>query len=180
MPGYQHNVTGFFNRRSSAEATLEQLLRAGLRPEQLQIITAASLRTHHGRQQREELALQSMLNDGLLGAALGSGIGILVQIGLLLSGTQLFALGPLLSPPLLIGWGAFIGGFLGGLIGVVGAAVCAGTATAPWREPMALYSGDVILLAQTCNAQETSLTRTAIWAAAGLCRDLNVRGQITR
>lgn len=180
MAGYQHNVTGFFNRRSSAEATLGQLLLAGLRPEQLQIIAAASVRTHHGRQQQEELALQSMLNDGLLGAAIGSGIGILLQIGLLLSDTQLFALAPQLSPPFLIGWGAFIGGFLGALAGVLGAAVCAGTVTASWREPMALYSGDVILLAKTCSASQTRLARTAIWATAGLCRDLNMRGQINR
>lgn len=176
MPSYQHNVSGFFTQRGPAEATLNHLLQHGLRPEQVQIIAAASIAPPHEHQRTQAIALQRMLNDGLLGTALGSGIGIVLQIGLIISGISLFSASSLLSPMLLIGWGAFVGGFLGCLIGVVGAAACTGNLAHRGRAPMALYAGDVVLLAHTCNARETALTRSAIQASAGLCRDTRIAG----
>ncbi|MEO4046031.1 hypothetical protein AAFN46_02925 [Pseudomonas sp. CAU 1711] len=117
MHSYLHNVSGFYLRRDLAETTLAQLLRLGLRNKQLQIIAADSSPATALAQGHRHALLKNLLTCSIAGAAGGITFGVLLEVALLLGDTSPLGTWLLLSPAMLLGWGALGGALLGGALG---------------------------------------------------------------
>lgn len=158
MQGYSHHVSGFFVRHEDAEAALSALVASGLPRQRLQLFAAdaAAPKTN------SNVALQNVLIDGGIGAAVGTGIsGTLMAMNV-----SLFFASPLLAPLMMLGWGASLGGVVGGAVGAT-----AGNGNKEgWLADMisdAISSGQVVLVAQTESMQETAIAREVIRSAVG-------------
>ncbi|MDD2162691.1 MULTISPECIES: hypothetical protein [Pseudomonas] len=174
MDLYRHHVSGFFSQRSSAEQALAQLIQRGMHSEQLQIVASnADAPPAPAPRAKSNRVLKNMLIDIAIGTGIGIGIGALIAVAMIVSEASLFYASPLLAPLALMGMSGFIGGFLGS---VIGASSAAGT---HHGRLVALVSksithGDVVLVAQTDNEQQTSMAREVIEATAGLVKDINM------
>lgn len=174
MDLYRHHVSGFFSQRSTAEQALAQLIQRGLLSEQLQIVaTGSNAPPAPAPQARSNKVLKDMLIDIAIGTGIGIGIGALIAVALIVSEVSLFYASPLLAPFALTGMGGFIGGFLGSVIGASASAGQHHGRVAKLVEK-AITHGDVVLVAQTHNAEETSMAREVIKATAGLVKDINM------
>lgn len=174
MDIYRHHVSGFFSQRSTAEQALTQLIKRGMHSEQLQIVASnADAPPAPAPQARSNKVLRDMLIDIAIGTGIGIGIGALIAVALIVSEVSLFYASPLLAPFALMGMGGFIGGFLGSVIGAsAGAGQHHGRVAK--QVDKAITRGDVVLVAQTHNEQETSMAREVIKATAGLVKDINM------
>lgn len=171
MHRYLHNVSGFYLQRDLAETTLKQLLRLGLRSQQLQIIAADSNGPPPSRAADRRMALlKSILRFGGIGAAAGIMLGGVVEI-VLLGETRALGPWPLLSPAMLLGWSA-LGGALIGCNLALGAAPL-------WRSGANNTDNDVLLVVQTHNERETAIAHEAIKVSADLCKDTDMRADKT-
>lgn len=174
MDLYRHHVSGFFSQRSTAEQALAQLIQRGMHSEQLQIVSSGSNASPApAPQARSNRVLRDMLIDIAIGAGMGIGIGALMAVALIVSEASLFYASPLLAPFALMGMGGFIGGFLGS---VIGASSAPGQHHGRFAKLVSksITHGDVVLVAQTHNAQETSMARDVIKTTAGLVKDINM------
>lgn len=173
MDLYRHHVSGFFSQRSTAEQALAQLVQRGLHSEQLQIVASSVCApTVSVSPARSKKALQNRLLDTSIGAGIGIGMGALLAVTLIVSDASLFYAGPLLASFALMAAGGFVGGFLGR---VIGASAFASKPNGRVNTPAShTVYGDVVLVAQTHNPQETSMAREVIKATAGLVKDINM------
>lgn len=174
MDLYRHHVSGFFTQRSSAEQALAQLVQRGMHDEQLEIVAGnADALPATAAQGKSNKVLKDMLVDITIGVGIGIGIGALIAVALLVSETSLLRASPLLAPLSLMGMGGFIGGFLGS---VIGASSAAGQHHGRFAKQVskAITHGDVVLVAQTHNEQETRMAREVIRATSGLVKDVNM------
>ncbi|MEO4045911.1 hypothetical protein AAFN46_02315 [Pseudomonas sp. CAU 1711] len=168
MHSYQHHVSGFYLRRARAEAGLAQLLRSGLRREQLQIIAANSNGPATSRPAGSGPArLGNILTYGISGMAIGAVLGLLLEVVLLGEGgpwsAWLLPLGPVMR--------------LGGLI-LAGAVLgCMTGAATLWQSTWASDEDDVLLVAQTHSASETAIAHEVMKASAELCSDTDMRSE---
>lgn len=174
MDTYRHHVSGLFSQRSTAEEALSQLIKRGMRREQLQIVANnADAPPAPAPQARSNKVLRDMLIDIAIGTGIGIGIGALIAVALIVSEASLFYASPLLAPFSLMGMGGFIGGFLGSVIGAsAGAGQHHGRVAK--RVDEAITHSDVVLVARTHNEQQTSMAREVITASAGLVKDINM------
>ncbi|MDF3196936.1 hypothetical protein [Pseudomonas sp. 1928-m] len=174
MDLYRHHVSGFFSQRSTAEQALAQLLQRGMRNEQLQIVASnADAPPAPAPQAKSNKVLKDMLVDIAIGTGMGIGIGALLAVALIVSEVSLFHASPMLAPLSLMAMGGFIGGFLGS---VIGASSAAGQHHGRFATLVskAITHGDVVLVAQTHNEQETRMAREVIRATSGLVKDINM------
>ncbi|PTS86647.1 hypothetical protein DBR00_00895 [Pseudomonas sp. HMWF032] len=179
MDLYHHHISGFFSQRSNAEQALAQLIQRGMHSEQLQIFSSGIqaqpeqvAQTSRNRQWRDRLI------DIAIGMAIGIGIGALIAVALIVSEARLLYTSALLAPFALMGMGAFMGGALGS---VIGASASTGLQHGKLTKRLdkTVGHGDVVLLAQTHSAQETTLAREVIKATAGLVKDINMANDRT-
>lgn len=161
MNEYRHHVSGFFADREAAERTRSQLIEQGLPAENVEV--------HSSRPQPEPPAavrsnevLKAVIVDGAIGAAVGTGIGVLAQVALIAANVSLFVASPLVAPLALLGWGASLGGF-------IGAASGAGDREGDFSDLVrdAIASGQVVLVAKTRGEEESVTARAVIGAAVG-------------
>jgi hypothetical protein len=105
-------------------------------------------------------ALKDMLVDGAIGGAAGVGAGALTELALVATNVTLFVASPLLAPLALLGWGATIGATVGALVGI-------DKKEAPLSALIrdALAQGQVVLVADTQNPEETELASEVIQSA---------------
>ncbi|HEK0085360.1 hypothetical protein [Pseudomonas aeruginosa] len=165
MHSYQHNVSGFYLRRVRAEATLAQLLRRGLPREQLRIIAANSNGPATSWPAgRHSARLNNLLIYGTYGMAIGFVLGLLLEM-LLLGDSSPWNTGLPFSSAVRLGGVALAGAILGTMVGV------AILGQANWASD----EGDVLLVAQTHSARETSIAHEVMRASAELCSDTDVR-----
>ena len=174
MDLYRHHVSGFFTQRSTAEQALAQLIQRGMHHEQLEIVAGnADAPPAPAPQAKSNKVLKDMLVDIAIGGGMGIGIGALLAVALIVSEVSLFHASPILAPFSLMGMGGFIGGFLGS---VIGASSGAGQHHGRFAKLVskAITHGDVVLVAQTHNEQETRMAREVIRATSGLVKDINM------
>lgn len=172
MNEYRHHVSGFFAHRDEAESTLSGLVEQGFPRERIHIYTADSTSSSPAQEAKSDGVLKDVLVDGAIGTALGTGIGALGTVALAATSVSLFIASPLVAPLMLIGWGASIGGLIG---------AAAGTAADSknkqgWLSDLigdAIASGQVVLVAETLNEQETASAREAIKDSVGKYKDTN-------
>ncbi|MBB2497497.1 hypothetical protein [Aquipseudomonas ullengensis] len=172
MDSYHHTVWGFFPHRAPAEDTLLQLVRRGLHSDRLQII-ADDADAPPAPDTRSNRTLQDVLIPGGIGASIGIGLGALAEVVLLINHISLFSTGPLITPLILPGWGALIGGFLGSVIGAGSDAGKHAERTCA-QVSDAASQGDVVLLADTRSERETAIAREVIKASSGLYKDIDM------
>ena len=175
MANYRHHVSGFFAKREEADSALAQLVEHGLAHEQLHIFATKLPPAAAGLNAESNGVLKDMLVDAGKGTAIGTGIGALAEVGLVMANVSFFVASPLLAPLMLLGWGASIGG-------LVGAAVGADSNTHRtkdndgWFSQLvrdAISSGHVVLVVETRTEQETAVARNIIEASIGYSKDEN-------
>ncbi len=172
MNEYRHHVSGFFTHRDDAERTLSVLVEQGLPREQMHVYTADSASSSPAQEAKSDGMLKDVLVDGAIGTAVGTGIGALGTVALAATSVSLFVASPLVAPLVLIGWGASLGGLIGAAAGTT-----AGSGNKEgWLSDLigdAIKSGQVVLVAETRNEQETESARAAIKDSVGKYKDSN-------
>ncbi len=173
MNEYRHHVSGFFAHRDEAERALSEIAEQGLPRERMQIYTANSTSFSPAQEAKSDGVLQDVLVDGAIGTAVGTGIGALGSVALAATSVTLFIASPLIAPLMLIGWGASIGGLIGAATG----ATAAPGKREGWLSDLigdAIASGQVVLVAETRNEQETANAREVIKDSVGNYKDTDM------
>lgn len=175
MDDYRHHVSGFFPHRDKADRTLAQLVERGLPAAQLEIFDG---KTDTPQTQSNEV-LKNVVVDGVIGTAVGGGLGGLATIGLVAANVSLFIASPLIAPLTMLGWGASLGGFIGATVGASSKAV---EKEGHFADLIldAIKSGDVVLVADTRTPEQTAIAREVISAAVGEYKDLNVGPEVEK
>lgn len=110
-------------------------------------------------QEGSNAARNDMLVDGAIGAAIGIGLGALVELAIVMANVSLFVVSPYLAPLALLGWGATLGATLGAIVGV---GRKEGRLPALIRDATA--KGQSVLVVQTQTEQDTSMVRAHLTA----------------
>jgi len=163
---YRHYVSGFFANRADAQRIRAELSALGLPVERIHLFDAEAATPMPAPPASSNEVLKSMVVDGAIGTAVGTGVGALAQLALVAANVSLFIASPLIAPLAMLGWGASLGGF-------IGAAVGAGTKEGGFAALVgdAIAKGQIVLVAETLTEQETRTARLAIQSATGDCTD---------
>jgi hypothetical protein len=167
MTTYIHHVSGFFAQRDEANNAVEKVIAQGIARERVQIYSADSPVTKHEAEESSNKVLKDVLVDGGIGTAVGTGIGALIQVGLIAANVTLFIASPLIAPLVLLGWGASIGGVVGASIG---AAENAKPLSALVED--AIKSGQIVVVVETHSEAETAIAQEVIKASIGDYKDV--------
>jgi hypothetical protein len=172
MNPYRHHVSGFFAHRAEAESALSKLVERGVPSDRLWIFDNTSALPVLGPQANSNEVLTNVLVDGVIGTAVGVGIGALGEIALVAASVSLFIASPLIAPLAMMGWGASIGGIIGA---ASGASAAAGKKEGRLADLIrdAISSGQFVLVAETRSEQETTIAREIIQAAVGEYKDIS-------
>lgn len=166
MDEYRHHVSGFFARRQEAEEAFSRLIDRGLPRSQLYIVEADSAPHVAAPQSDSNAVLKDVFVDGAVGAAVGTGIGALAEVGLVAANVSLFIASPLIAPLVMLGWGASLGGLIGSAVGAESHAENKdGKFSALIRD--AISRGQVVLVAETRTKHETEIAAEIIKASVG-------------
>lgn len=117
MDTHRHYVSGFFVNRTDAHNIVIQLADHGIPRERIHIYDKDSLMPDHVAKDSDDAVLKDILVDGGIGAAVGTGVGALIEVGLIAANVTLFVASPLIAPLVLLGWGATLGGLIGASAG---------------------------------------------------------------
>ncbi len=160
MDEKNHIVSGIYTSRAEAESVRDQLLARGLPLAQTNIVDDVKT-AGNTRMVVDDIALKDVLVDGSIGAAVGTGIGALAQVALVVANVSLFVASPLIAPLAMLGWGAALGGVVGA---VVGAEKSEDRTDGKFSELVldAIRSGHVVLIAHTRSVEETAMVREVI------------------
>lgn len=160
MDEQQHIVSGIYTSRAEAESVRDGLLERGLSPGQLNIVEHALI-DGNGAMAEDDQALKDVLVDGSIGAVVGTVIGGLGEVALVAANVTLFVASPLVAPLFMLGWGAFLGGFVGA---VAGAEKPEARKDGKLSDLVldAIRSGHVVLIAHTRTLEETDVARIYI------------------
>jgi len=160
MDEKNHIVSGIYTSHAEAEAVRDRLVEHGLPRGQMNIVENTTT-DGNTKMVEDNEALKDVLIDGSIGTAVGAVIGGLGQVALVATSVTLFVANPVVAPLFMLGWGAFIGGFVGAAIGV----------EKPKEKTEgklselvldAIRSGHVVLIAHTRTAEETRLVRDLV------------------
>jgi hypothetical protein len=174
MNEYRHHVSGFFAHRDAAESTLSRLLAGGLPRDRVQIFTPNSVPPVSPQaEKKSDDVLRDVLVDATIGTAVGTGLGALGEVALVAANVSLFIASPLIAPLMMLGWGAS----LGALIGAAAGATKGKGHKHGWFSDLvhdAIMNGQVVLVAETRDEQETAAAREIIKASVGAFEDVAV------
>jgi hypothetical protein len=160
MDQQAHIVSGIYTSRAEAEAVRDRLVESGVLREQVSIADDARAATSSKMVEDDE-ALRDVVVDGAVGAAVGTGLGVVAEVALIAANVTLFVASPLIGPLALLGWGAALGGLVGAAVG----------AEQPDERKEgkfsdfvldAIRSGHVVLVAQTRTEAEATLVRDIV------------------
>jgi len=151
MDNYRHHLSGFFAHQSQAESSINKLVDIGIPRDRIRLFNKDSAFLSHTAKNSDDVVLKDILVDGAIGTAVGTGLGALVEIGLVAANVTLFIASPLLAPLALLGWGASIGG-------IVGASVGAAEKIKPLSDLVhdAVLKGQVVVVVETLAPEETA------------------------
>lgn len=170
MTDYRHHVSGFFVKREEANIAYCKLIDRGLLPEQLGIYDNQTAATEPASAANSNATLKKLIVDGAIGAAIGTGLGILAELGLVAANVTLFIASPLLAPLALLGWGASLGGVVGAVIGSESSNRSDGKFADMVQD--AIMHGQVVLVAHTFNEKDTVVAQEVIKESVGDFNDM--------
>jgi len=164
MAEYRHYVSGFFGHRKDADASLALLVSQGLQRERLHIFSTGRGSVPAKSESDSDNVLKDMLTTGAIGSAVGTGMGALAEVGLVMANVSLFVASPLVAPLMLLGWGASLGGLMGA---TVGAAKHTQNKDGWFSELIrdAISNGHVVLVADTWSPHETEIAQAVLHSA---------------
>ena len=101
---------------------------------------------------------------------MGTGVGALIEVGLIAANVTLFAASPILAPLVLMGWGAGIGG-------IIGASAGAAEHAKPLSNLVhdAVVSGLLVIVVETKSEAETTAVAGIIKEKVGDYNDVAVK-----
>jgi hypothetical protein len=169
MTEYRHHVSGFFVKREEAEMGFSKLIERGLPPEQLRIYDNETAAREPSPDTNSNTTLKNLIVDGAIGAAVGTGLGVLAEVALAAANVTLFIASPLLAPLAMLGWGASLGGVVGAVIGSESSTKKEGKFADLVQD--AIMNGQVVLVAQTRTELETSTAQEILKEAVGDYKD---------
>jgi hypothetical protein len=160
MDEKNHIVSGIYTSRAEAEVVRERLLARNLPLAQTNVVDNVQT-AGNTKMVVDDIALKDVLVDGSIGAAVGTGIGALAEVALVVANVSLFVASPLIAPLAMLGWGAALGGVVGA---VVGADKSEDRTDGKFSDLVldAIRSGHVVLIAHTRSVEETALVREVI------------------
>ncbi|MER2626414.1 MAG: hypothetical protein ABTS22_21075, partial [Accumulibacter sp.] len=94
MDQQSHIVSGIYTSRAEAEAVCDRLIERGLLREQVNIVDHAQP-VGNSRMADDDEALKDVLVDGAVGAAVGTGLGVVAEVALIAANVTLFVASPL-------------------------------------------------------------------------------------
>lgn len=158
----EHIVSGIYTSHAAAEKICDQLVGRGLQKKQIHIVESnASVDTINRKMVTDDNTLRNVLVDGVVGASVGTGLGVIAELALVAANVTLFVASPLIAPLAMLGWGAALGGVAGAAIG--------SNSVAKNKEGRfsdlvmdAIRSGHVVLVVHTSTEAETTLVRTCV------------------
>jgi hypothetical protein len=171
MTGYTHHVSGFFVKPEEAQIALSKLNARGIPNVQLSIYDNNTDLVQRSPDTNSNTALNNLIVDGAVGAAVGTGLGILAEVALLAADVSLFIASPLLAPLALMGWGASLGGVVGAMVGSKSTEKADGRFADLVHD--AIMNGQVVLVAKTLSEAETAIAQEVIKDAVGEFKDVH-------
>lgn len=175
MGQYRHHVSGFFIYQEDAETARSRLFAQGIPPAQVHLFTADSAPPEEAPPAESNKVLTSVIKDGVIGTAVGLGVGALTEVTLVATSVSLFVANPLIPTLALLGWGAGLGGILGAVFGASNyieenQSKKEGKLSALIQD--AVLSGQIVLVAETRSKTETEIARKIIEEAIGEFQDI--------
>jgi hypothetical protein len=170
MTDYRHHVSGFFVKRDEANIAYRKLVDRGLLPEQLGIYDNQTAAREPATDANSNATLKNLIVDGAVGAAIGTGLGVLAEVGLVAANVTLFIASPLLAPLAMLGWGASLGGVVGAVIG----SESSNKTDSKFADMVqdAIMHGQVVLVASTFSEKDTAIAQEVIKESVGEFSDL--------
>jgi hypothetical protein len=170
MTGYTHHVSGFFVKQVEAQIALSKLNARGIPNGQLSIYDNFREANERSPGSNSNAMLKALIVDGVMGAAVGTGIGVLAEIGLMVANVSLFIASPLLAPLAVLGWGASLGGIVGAVIGSESTGKTDGKFADLVHD--AIMNGQVVLVVKTLTEAETAIAKEVIKESVGAFNDV--------
>jgi len=173
MDTYRHHVSGFFAHREQAESASSRLVERGLPRNRLQIFDATQAPPAPTPLAVSDNVLKDVIVDGAIGAAVGTGIGALAELALVVANVSLFVASPLIAPRVMLGWGASLGCLVGAS---AGAAPGGAEHKDGWFGDLvrdAISNGQVVLVVETLTEGETLVAREIVRTSVGDYTDVN-------
>jgi hypothetical protein len=170
MTGYTHHVSGFYIKQEEAQIALSKLNARGIPEGQLSIYDNVTEANERSPGTDSNAMLKALIVDGVMGAAVGTGIGVLAEIGLMVANVSLFIASPLLAPLAMLGWGASLGGVVGAVIGSESIGKTDGKFADLVHD--AIMNGQVVLVAKTLTEAETAIAQQVIKESVGAFNDV--------
>jgi hypothetical protein len=158
----RHHLAGFFADVADAQVARSGLEQRGLPSAQLQIFGAESAAPVSLPTADHSAVLLGLALNGAVGSALGTGVGVLAELGLVPSNASPFVAGPPVTPLAMLGWGA------GG--GTMAEPVTQALKPDDWFFDIlrdAVASGQFVLLAEARSAQEMAIAAEVLEASVG-------------
>lgn len=174
MAKYNHFVSGFFANREEAKLIGVTLIEHGVPRERLQLFHTDTPTHSPAPKDDSNAVLKDVLVDGIIGTAVGTGLGGLAEVALVATNVSLFIASPLLAPLVMMGWGASLGGLLGATIG---ASKSVDATSAPddavkesWLSDLirdSISNGQTVLVVNAQSEQEAEVARKVLKTAVG-------------
>ena len=163
MNSENHIVSGIYASRAEAERARSLLVERGMPLRQLKIVERARADDSSPDLDDADNVLKEVLVDGTVGTLVGTGLGAIGQVALVVANVTLFAASPLVGPLAMLGWGAALGGIVGAVAGANKGAKHEGKFADVIH--YAIRSGHVTLIAETMNSNEKALATEVIGAS---------------
>ncbi|TXT41468.1 MAG: hypothetical protein FD135_254 [Comamonadaceae bacterium] len=169
MYEYTHHVSGFFVKREEAQMAFYKLNARGIPLDQLKIYDNEKASREPAADANSNTLLENMVVDGAVGAAVGTGVGVLAEVALVVANVSLFIL---VAPLAMLGWGASLGGVIGAAVGSESTEKKDGKLSDLVQD--AIMNGQVVLVAKTHSEQETDIAQEVIKEAVGDFKDVRI------
>ncbi len=174
MQPQRHYVSGFFAQRGLAQDAYDQFIGMGMKPDQMGLYQSQALAPEPALPLGSTAVLERVIVDAGIGTVAGTLLGGLAEIALVAANVSLFIAAPLVTPLVMLGWGASLGGLIGA---VKGAMPQPPSESAGWLTDLvrdATAAGQAVLVVQTDTEDETALARKTMQAAVGHVGDVAV------
>jgi hypothetical protein len=162
MNKYCHQISGFFLFKNQAETAYSRLIDQGIKQNQLKLHRADFASDCNLVTNERSNVFTSILLSVAFGVAIGSIAGMLADLIFLASNNNVYATNALITPTVLLGWCAG----LGGLIGLVTGSIQKKQILAQMSEEAFLH-GQFAVVVETHNHQQTSTVKSVMTAAVG-------------
>ncbi len=169
MSKYCHQISGFFPFKNQAEIAYASLIAQGINKNQLSLHRADFALDHNSASnESSNNAFASILLSVAFGVTIGSIAGMLADLIFLASNNNVFALNALITPTVLLGWCAG----LGGLIGLIAGSIQKRQLLAQMAEEATLH-GQFAIVVETHDQQQTAIATSVIKTAIGSYKNVH-------